>query len=105
MFLTPETTFAISVKTETVEKDGVQIPTFSISEDAGAIKMRTATGREFAKILTAMRDTDALYALLPTFIVSGIDLKRIDDLHPGVVHMLIQEVFKRSRVSEVERGK
>jgi hypothetical protein len=104
MFLTPETTFAISVKTEIVEKDGVQIPTFSITE-GGSIQMRTATGREFAKILTAMRDTDSLYALLPTFIVSGIDLKRIDDLHPGVVHMLIQEVFKRSRVSEVERGK
>lgn len=104
MFLTPETTFAISVNTEIVEKDGVQIPTFSIA-DGGSIQMRTATGREFAKILTAMRDTDALYALLPTFIVSGIDLKRVDDLHPGVVHMLIQEVFKRSRVSEVERGK
>lgn len=104
MFLTPETTFAISVNTEIVEKNGVQKPTFSIT-DGGSIAMRTATGREFAKILSSVRDTDALYDLLPTFIVSGIDLKHIDDLHPSVVHMLIQEVLKRSRVSEVERGK
>lgn len=104
MFLTPETQFTISVKTETVEKDGLLIPSFEIIE-GGSIVMRTATGREFARILSSMRDTDALYSILPTFITSGIDPKRIDDLHPGIVHLLMQEVFKRSRLSEVERGK
>ena len=104
MYLIPESTFPISVKTEIVETEGVQIPTFTVS-DGGSVVMRTATGREFAKVLTAMRNTDALYDLLPSFLISGIDPKAVDSLHPGVVHALMQEVFKRSRVSEVERGK
>lgn len=104
MFLIPESTFALSVKTEIVETEGVQIPTFTV-EEGGTVVLRTATGREFAKVLGAMRNTDALYDLLPTFLVSGIDPKSVDSLHPGVVHTLMQEVFKRSRVSEVERGK
>lgn len=104
MYMDPETPFPISVKTEIVETEGVQIPTFTVT-DGGSILLKTAKGREYAKVLSALRNTDALYDLLPTFLVSGIDVKRVDDLHPGVVHALMQEVFKRSRVSEVERGK
>lgn len=103
MFLTPETEFAITVRTTTKESNGVEVPSFKI-EEGGSLKLRTATGREYQKLLMSLRDPDSMFDLLPRFVVSGLDVKRIESLHPAVVHTLIQEVITRSRLDEASRG-
>ena len=105
IFLTPDITFDVSIKT-TFSDDGHNIPRFSIS-DGGPYKLRTATGRQYAKIQQAyiQQDADAAYALLPEFLVAGVEKTMIPNLHPAVVWEIFVEVLKRSRVSEVDRGK
>lgn len=111
IFLTPESTFSISVTTEIV--DG--IPRFNIS-DGGGLTLRTVTGREFNAIqgMVGRDDADGAYTILEKLVQSGIgdDAKTKEDrskifamLHPSVVWSLLLYVLKRSRISEIERGK
>ena len=102
IFLTPETTFPVSIKPE---KDEAGRLSFKIT-DGGPYTLRTATGREFGRIQQAVgrSDIDASYGLLPSFL-GGIDPKDIEKLHPQVVQFLLIEILSRSKVSETEAGK
>ena len=111
IFLTPDVTFSVSIKTKFDKNDR---PVFAI-KDGGPYKIRTATGREFHAIQTAVgrADVDAAYALCQTFVQGGIadELKGdertaiFDRLHPDVAWAIVLEVAKRSRASELDRGK
>ena len=110
IFLTPDVTFSVSIRTE-FEKG---LPRFKI-EDGGPYKIRTATGREFAAIQQAFghSDSDAAYTLCEKMVQSGIadDKKGTErsevfgSLHPDVIWAILLEVVKRSRASELDRGK
>lgn len=96
IYLEPETTFSVTVQ----NKGG---GSFALVE-GGDIKLRTATGKEYAAILRAIREEDAGagYDLLAKFAKEGIaDIGR---LHPNVTALLLFEVAKRSHVSETEAG-
>ena len=103
IFLTPDVTVNVSIKTSFSEYGA---PFFTI-EDGGPYEIRTATGREFARIQQAIgkSDIDAGYAMLPAFLVGGVDKDKICQLHPDVVWAVLVEVLKRSRVSEADAGK
>lgn len=100
IFLTPETTFDVSIR---VDKESKSIKI----EDGGPYRLRTATGREFARLQRAIHDSDsdAAFNLFRIFVVSGIPEDKIEQLHPDVVWFVLVEVLKRSRVSEEQQGK
>lgn len=95
IFLEPEATFSVTV-TGTA-------PDYKV-EDGTSITLRTATGREYAALMSAFRSGDDArgYDLLPRHIVSGVD--SVDRLHPNVVALLLVEVVKRSHLSETAAG-
>lgn len=105
IFLTPEATVSLSVRTIR-STDGNEVMRFSI-EDGGPYQLRTATGREYGKIQNTYvkQDIDAAYALIRAHLVAGVPAEMIDKLHPDVVWLLLAETLKRSRMSEVQRGK
>ena len=103
MFLTPETEFAITVKTKIEKKGDLEVPAFTV-EEGGSLKLRTATGREYQRLLLALRDPDAAFDIVPKFLVSGIKPEDVERLHPAVVQLLMQEILKRSRLDEASRG-
>jgi hypothetical protein len=106
IFLSPEATFDISVKTEFSETEGVKIAVFKIT-DGGPFQVRTATGREYARVQNAYRrrDPDELYDLLKLFVVKGVPADKIGLLHPDLAWTILFEVLKRSRLSETDQGK
>ncbi len=103
IFLTPDVTVDVSIKHSVSEAGALSI---EITE-GGPYKIRTATGREYAKIQTAIGriDVDAAYTLLPSFMVGGVERERMDSLHPEVVWTVLLEVLRRSRVTEAQAGK
>ena len=103
LFLTPESTLDISIRT-TFSEFGA--PIFTV-DDGGPYRLRTATGREFARIqqVIGRNDVDVAYTLLPDYLVGGVDKDKICQLHPDVVWTVLLEVLKRSRVSEDQAGK
>jgi len=103
MFLTPETEFAITVRTKIEKKGDIEVPSFTV-EEGGSLKLRTALGREYSRLLQALRDPDALFDIAPKFVVSGIKPEDVERLHPAVVQLIAQEVLKRSRMDEASRG-
>lgn len=103
IFLVPEATVSVSIKPE---YSGDILAGFVI-EEGGPYEVRTATGREYGRLQKAFRDddVDALYELLPDFLVKGVSKKDMENLHPFVVRSVLFDVLKRSRVSEAEAGK
>ena len=96
IYLEPEATFSVGIK----DGGGAR---FEIVE-GNEIKLRTATGREYAAIMRSIReqDADAGYSLLAKFVQGGVsDISR---LHPNVAAILLYEVAKRSHVSETDAG-
>ena len=96
IYLEPETTFSVSIK----DNGGAHFETVEGSD----IMLRTATGREYAAIMRAIRTSDdqAGYDIVGKFIKSGvIDVAR---LHPNVSALLLFEVAKRSHVTEKSAG-
>lgn len=114
IFLTPETTVEISIKTTFQEVGGSRLARYDI-EDGGPYSIRTATGREFAAIQQAYgrQDIDAAYSLVQKFLVRGVgdDLKPdaksalFESLHPDLVWRILFEVLRRSRPSETDQKK
>jgi len=106
IFLTTEATIAISIKTEMKEIGGHKHPRFSIT-DGGPYEIRTATGREYAKIQAAYSrsDVDAAYDLVKIFLIKGIEADKIEALHPDLVWQILAEILRRSRISETDLGK
>ena len=114
IFLTPETTVKVSIRT-TFEKVGDSSLARYEIEDGGPYEIRTATGREFAAIQQAYgrQDIDSAYSLVQKFVVRGIgdDLKPeaksalFESLHPDLVWRVLFEVLKRSRPSETDQKK
>lgn len=98
IFLDPETTFSVDVK-QTARNE------FEVVE-GGPYKLRTATGREFAALSKAFREKDdnAGFDILARHLVSGIEAKDVERLHPSVVAVLLLEVARRSRLSETDAG-
>lgn len=105
IFLTPDATIQLTIRTKRSD-DGFSRMSFEI-EEGGPYHIRTATGREYGKIQQAyMReDVEAAYVLIRQHLVSGVPSDKIDALHPDIVWLLLAEVLKRSRVSEVQQGK
>ena len=96
IYLEPETTFSVSIK----DNGGAHFETVEGSD----IMLRTATGREYAAIMRAIRTSDdqAGYDIVGKFIKSGVtDVAR---LHPNVSALLLFEVAKRSHVTEKSAG-
>lgn len=96
IYLEPETTFSVSIK----DNGGAHFETVEGSD----ITLRTATGREYAAIMRAIRTSDdqAGYDIVGKFIKSGVtDVAR---LHPNVSALLLFEVAKRSHVTEKSAG-
>jgi len=114
IFLTPETTVKISIRT-TFEKVGESSLARYEIEDGGPYEIRTATGREFAAIQQAYgrQDADAAYSLVQKFLVGGVgdglDAKAksalFESLHPDLVWRILFEVLRRSRPSETDQKK
>lgn len=104
IFLTPDTTVEISIRSEIIE--GTNVARYTI-EDGGPYKIRTATGREYAAVQQAYakQDIGEAYALLRKFLVAGVPAEMFERLHPDVVWRVLAEVLTRSRVSEADRGK
>lgn len=105
IFLTPDVTVDLTIRTSRSE-DGNGVMRFTI-EDGGPYKLRTATGREYGRIQQAYykQDLDASYKLLRDHLVEGVPEDKIESIHPDLVWILLAEVLKRSRLSEVQRGK
>lgn len=107
IFLTPETTFAIDIKEGEKRIGGRTSVVFDVVE-GGPFVLRTATGREYARIMQAIVGGsihEAAYDLLPPFLISGIASDDIGRLDPSVAVVMLQEVARRSRVSESDKGK
>lgn len=98
IFLEPETTFAVTVN----HAGGAE---FTLA-DGGPIVLRTATGREFARLMESFRGNDGskTYDVLRPFIKAGMAENDIERLHPNVVALLLYEVAKRSHVTETAAG-
>lgn len=98
IFLEPEATFAVTVN----HSRGAE---FTLS-DGGPIVLRTATGREFARLMESFRgdNGEKTYDVLRPFIKAGLAENDIERLHPNVVALLLYEVAKRSHVSEADAG-
>jgi hypothetical protein len=96
IYLEPETTFSVSIQ----DKGGARFAVVEGSE----INLRTATGREYAAIMKAIREEDACagYDLLGKLVKDGV--KDVSRLHPNVAALLIYEVAKRSHLTETEAG-
>lgn len=94
IYLEPETTFSVSV-------NSIGGGDFVVTEGTD-ITLRTATGKEYAAILKAIREENAGagYDLLAKF-STGLDVPR---LHPNVTALLLFEVAKRSHLSEKQAG-
>lgn len=103
IFLTPDATFSISIKTKEARGGALK---FSVV-DGGPYKFRTATGREYGKLQRAFSelDIDSAFRMLSAFLVDGIPAEKVESLHPDVVWTVLLEVLNRSRVSDVDRGK
>lgn len=98
IFLEPETTFAVTAK----HTKGADF----VLEEGGPIVLRTATGREFARLMESFRGNDGskTYDVLRPFVKAGIADNDLERLHPNVVALLLYEVAKRSHVSETDAG-
>lgn len=114
IFLTPETTVKIAIRTAFKTVGGSSIARYEIEAD-GPYEIRTATGREFAAIQQAYgrQDIDAAYSLLQKFLVKGVgdDLKPeakaalFESIHPDLVWLILCEVLRYSRPSETDQKK
>lgn len=98
IYLEPESTFAVSL---------VQIGKADFEvKDGGPIVLTTATGRQYAKLLSIFRSeqADAQYDALGWFVSAGLEKKDIDRLHPNAVAVLLFEVTRRSHLAENDAG-
>ena len=98
IYLEPEANFAV-----TLVKEGKA--DFKAT-DGGTIVLTTATGRQYAKLMAIFRggDAEAQYDALGWFVVSGLDAKSIDRMHPNAVAVLLYEVVRRSHLAEDDAG-
>lgn len=98
IFLEPEATFSVDI----IHKGGALFELV----DGGPYALRTATGREFARIAQAFRDNDSAeaFGIVERHLVGGIDKAKIGCLHPNVAALMAAEVAKRSHLSETDAG-
>jgi hypothetical protein len=100
--------FPVTITTEYKTLRGMQIPNCKIT-DGGNIMLRTVRGRDEHRLAFAIHgltngNPDRAYDLLPIVVASGIDPKIFEDLHWSVISAILEEVYKRSHLSEEERG-